>query len=102
MKEEAISWIFLATALATQKEPATLNEISMVADGINHSIPTQKELQNTFLWLQSNGYVIKSGKKYNLTTLGKRLYDEERGSSNELLVIWKNIKIRIKNIDATL
>jgi hypothetical protein len=52
MKEEqVISWIFLAIAIASQNEPTDYKSISMVADGINHAVPTQKELKNSITWL---------------------------------------------------
>ena len=36
-EEETISWIFLSIALASETEPANVQEISNIADGINHN-----------------------------------------------------------------
>jgi hypothetical protein len=48
-KEEKISWIFLSIAFASETETVDLEEISNIADGINHSIPNQKRLKNSIL-----------------------------------------------------
>jgi hypothetical protein len=57
--EQTISWIFLSIALASQTEPTDFSGISSVADGINHAVPTQKELQTSIAWLTTNGLVEK-------------------------------------------
>ena len=51
MDRQTISWIFLSTVLASQKEPADYSSISSIADGINHSVPTDKEMQSSLSWL---------------------------------------------------
>ena len=48
----------------------------MVADGINHAVPTQKEFQTSFSWLTKNGLVEKKSKKYSLTADGKTEFDK--------------------------
>ena len=68
-----ISWIFLATAFASEQEPANFESILQIADGINHAVPTHKELQTSLDWLTKNGLVEKSGKKYQLTNSGTEL-----------------------------
>ncbi len=69
--KQTISWIFLPTALATNTKPTNINGISSVADGINHAVPTQKELQTSISWLIRNELIIKQGKNYELTSKGK-------------------------------
>jgi len=54
---QTIAWIFLAIALASQTEPADFDSISTIADGINHAVPTLKELQTSLIWLINNGLV---------------------------------------------
>ena len=45
MKEsQLISWIFLATAFASEKAAANVNTISQLADGISQAIPNHEEL----------------------------------------------------------
>ncbi len=92
MKEiETISWILLAAALASQKEPCDLNSISMIADGINHSIPTEKELRTSLTWLINKGLVLKQGKKYQLTEKGMALYELVSNNTSTIFKIWKNL-----------
>jgi hypothetical protein len=48
-EEQTISWIFLAIAIGSKNSSININGISQIADGINHAIPTHKEMQNLFL-----------------------------------------------------
>lgn len=85
------SWIFLATALASQKESADLDSISMVADGINHLIPTEKELRKSLTWLIAEGLILKHEKKYMLTSLGMIKYEQATKTTRVLFKIWDNL-----------
>ncbi|MBK6840046.1 MAG: hypothetical protein IPG90_18650 [Bacteroidetes bacterium] len=51
-------------------KPTDMNGISSVADGINHAVPTHKELQTSIAWLIKNGLIVKQGRNYELTTRG--------------------------------
>jgi hypothetical protein len=94
---QTISWIFLATALATNTEPSGINGISSVADGINHAVPTQKELQASFSWLIKNKLIIKTGKNYELTSKGKSEYATASNKTETLMMIWENIELQFNN-----
>jgi hypothetical protein len=72
------AWIFLAVEYASQKEPAKLDAIIGTADGINHAIPTQKELRRCLGRLQARGLILKEGKSYSVTDAGKELADRSR------------------------
>lgn len=67
---EIYAWIFLSIG----KQPTSLRDIIAVADGINHAIPTYKELQVSFSWLQAHELVRKEGKHYLLTEVGIELH----------------------------
>ena len=95
--EQTISWIFLATALATNTKPSDINGISSVADGINHAVPTQKELQTSISWLTKRGLIIKHGKNYELTDNGKFEYETASKNIDKLLAIWKNLEIKFSS-----
>jgi hypothetical protein len=98
MKEEqTISWIFLATALASQTRPSDFQDIVLVADGINHAVPTHKELQFSLSWLTNQGLINKVGKRYELSQKGKLEYDKASKGISMLLRIWENLELRIKN-----
>ena len=91
-EDTTISWIFLATALASQKDPASFESISQIADGINHAVPTHKELQKSLTWLTKNGMVDKIGKKYQLTSTGKEAIDKAKArTTNVVLNIWDEL-----------
>ena len=94
---QTISWIFLATALATSTEPTNISGISSVADGINHAIPTQKELQKSISWLKNQGLIIKQGKKYELTSKGKLEYETASKNIQTLKDLWENIEQKLNN-----
>ena len=96
-EKRIIAWIYLALSMACESEPADLNEISMIADGINHAVPTQKELQNSTSWLMNKGLINKLGKKYTLTEKGKEDYTTAQKETKTLLKIWDNLEKRIKN-----
>jgi predicted transcriptional regulator len=89
---QTISWIFLATALASNRRPTNINGISSVADGINHAIPTQKELQNSISWLIKQGLILKQGKIYELTSDGKNEYEKASKNTKILMSIRENIE----------
>ncbi len=90
---QTISWIFLATALATNIKPTDINGISSVADGINHAVPTQKELQTSIFWLTNKELIIKQGRNYELTSKGKLEYKTASKNIQTLMKIWKNIEL---------
>lgn len=87
--KQTIAWIFLATALATNLKPTDMNGISLVADGINHAVPTHKELQTSISWLTKQGLIVKQGKSYELTGKGKLEYETASKHTDKLLEIWK-------------
>ena len=93
MKEnQIISWIFLATALASQEEPANFEGISMVADGINHCVPSEKELRNSLTWLINEELITKESKKYYLTQKGITKYELATKETKTLMKIWHNLE----------
>jgi len=95
-ENEIISWIFLATAVASQREPADFNSISIIADGINHAIPSHKELQTSLKWLINNGLVSKTGSKYILTEKGKMDYELASLQTSTYLKVWENVETELK------
>ncbi len=96
-EKRTIAWIYLSVSIASQTEPADFNGISMIADGINHAVPTQKELQNSTSWLISKGLIKKVGKKYTLTEKGKEDYTTVQKETKTLLNMWNDLEKKIKN-----
>lgn len=96
-EKRIIAWLYLAVSIASQTEPADFNGISMIADGINHAVPTQKEFQNSTSWLMSKDLIKKVGKKYTLTEKGKQDYSAAQEETKTLLKMWDNLEKKIKN-----
>ena len=82
--------------MASEAKHTDFNGISMIADGINHAVPTYKEMQSSISWLSEKGLVSKIGKKYTLTSKGKEDYEIASKGTNTLLKIWDNMEQKIK------
>ena len=95
---QIISWIFYAVAVASQEKPADIKGISMVADGINHAIPTQKELKLAIAWLLKEQLIKEEGKKYSLTKKGHINYNFARLHTTTVSNVWKNLELQLKDI----
>ena len=92
-----VSWIFLALAMASQIEPTDFRGISMIADGINHAVPTHKELQTSITWLMNKGLVDRIDKKYTLSEMGTELYKKGQSESIPLLKMWHYLENELGN-----
>ena len=98
-ESQIISWIFLATAIASKVKPTNFKGILIVADGINHSIPTENEIRNSLTWLINKDFISKESKKYCLTPKGILEYEFATREKDSILNIWKNIEhILFKNL----
>jgi predicted transcriptional regulator len=93
---ETTSWIFLATAIASKSGPADFSSISGIADGINHAVPTHKELQSSLTSLKMMGLVSNNGSKYRLTEKGKIDYEMASRETSNLFKVWENIEQMLK------
>ena len=91
-KNQTISWIFLATAGASQTKPADIKGISQIADGVNHAIPTEKEMKTSLAWLEENGWIEKKNSNYQLTKKGMVNYNFASHKTNTIMNIWKNLE----------
>ena len=93
MSESQIkSWIFLATAIASKVKPTNFKGILIVADGINHSIPTENEIRNSLTWLINKDFISKENKKYCLTPKGILEYEFAIKEKDSKMNIWKNLE----------
>ena len=69
----------------------------MIADGINHAIPTHNEMQSSIKWLIEKALIRKHGSKYDLTILGKSILDIASAKNRTTMKIWKDLEKEIKN-----
>ncbi len=90
-----ISWIFLSIAMGSQLEPITFENISLIADGINHSLPNKKEINSSISYLLKKNLIIKNGKKYLLSENGNTIYLKSSNGNKTILKIWENIEMTL-------
>jgi hypothetical protein len=95
--KRTISWVYLAISMASDNGPADFSAISMIADGINHAIPTHMEMQTSISWLSEKRLVSKVGNKYTLTPKGKDDFEIASKGTNTLLNLWDNLEQKIIN-----
>jgi hypothetical protein len=88
---QTYSWIFYALAAVRNNEGASVRDIEAVADGINHAVPTQKELASSLSWTESQGLVVKTGKKIFLTDRGREFADRFFERPGSAMKTWDRI-----------
>ena len=93
-----LSWILYALDGASGSNGANCNAISEVADGINHAVPTQKEMNESLKWLSQNKLATKVGSYYMVTNEGKRLLTNARMHSDTVSGVWKALTFQIEKI----
>jgi predicted transcriptional regulator len=86
------SWIFLAISVAAEVRPSDFAGISMIADGINHAVPTHKEMQTSISYLLGKELIEKKRNKYSLTPKGASLIGQAKLNKNTYLQIWKELE----------
>jgi predicted transcriptional regulator len=93
------SWIFLSIAMASQNGPASISDITTIADGINHSVPTHIELQSSIKYLINNRMLIIESRKYSLTSLGIDIFNDAKKRSNTIFIIWDLLDAKLSALD---
>ena len=96
--EQFISWIFLSIAVASENNPASYREIAMIGDGINHAVPTEKELQTSILWLIKKGLILKRAKKYELSEKGKKEIENVSNKDMGYLKMMEKLELNFKTL----
>ena len=90
-----ISWILYALEGASSNEGAKCRDISLVADGINHAVPTQKEMSESLKWLCQNNLAVKVGSFYRVTDDGKLFLSSARSTSATIAGVWHALTLQI-------
>lgn len=97
-KDKTAAWIFMATAIAARTGGANVIGIAEIADGINHSLPTDQEIQTSLDRLLELGLIIESGENYAVTSKGKQQYELSDKNSGSLFAIWEKLENQIKTL----
>lgn len=87
-KAQTHAWLFLSVP----DEPAPLQDVIAAADGINHAIPTDRELQVSLGWLRAQGLVKKVGRKYSRTPAGVAV--RAACSAKTIMKTWDTVAAR--------
>lgn len=82
------AWILYSLAGSSQQALASFAAISKVADGINHAVPTNKEMQASLKWLMENGMAQKQGSGYQLTDNGAAIMESARKGNASISQVW--------------
>ena len=82
------TWIFLSLS----EEPSSVREITDVADGVNHAVPTQEELRSAFQWLSARGLSKQDGTKYSFTQEGAILRKKCVGPKMTIRESWASVE----------
>lgn len=85
----------MATAMASENRPATLENISATADYINHAVPTAEELETSLSWLIAKELVAKTDNNFALTAKGKAEYVAASKRSRAVMKIWEKIETKL-------
>ncbi|WP_309387902.1 hypothetical protein, partial [Cerasicoccus frondis] len=94
------SWIFYAASAVGAEKGVKHREIESVADGINHAVPTQKEISSSMKWLESKGLLRKEGKKVLLTDVGKELATRLKEKPGGVMKVWERITKEFEHLGA--
>ncbi len=86
------SWIFYATALASEQSPAKWADVSLLADGINHAVPTHKEMQGAMSFCIEQGLIRSAGKRVELTSAGSDLLSSCSHDLDIYLDVWRRLE----------
>jgi hypothetical protein len=93
---QTVAWIFYAVAGASGQSPADFRGISMVADGINHAVPTHKELQGSLSWLCRAGFIVRSTQGYAVTSDGETLMKNAQQKGSTTMGVWKELTHQVE------
>ena len=91
---ETFAWILLSVP----ERGGKLQDLIAMADGINHAIPTHRELQTSLGWLKSYGFVVKEGRNFLLTELGTDLLARARSAKQTMMRTWERVTAELDSL----
>jgi hypothetical protein len=96
IEKQTIAWIFYAIALASKNAPASVKDIQMAADAINHAVPSEAELGLSFRWLKDTGWIEKKGGFYGLTEIGQTILESNSSKQKPLFSVWESLTAEVE------
>jgi len=97
---QTYAWIFYATSIAASNQPAKRREIEAFADGINHAVPTHKEMAASFAWAESKGLLKRDGKTIQLTNEGRRFASQFTEKTSSAMKTWDRMTTAFEGMGA--
>ncbi|WP_457095881.1 hypothetical protein [Lysobacter sp. P5_B9] len=94
-----VAWIFLAIDF-TDLERAWLTDILHAADAINHAVPLERELKSSIQFLTSHGMIIKTGKSFRVTELGRDMLKSAHDGAANVFGVWRALEAQIASLGA--
>jgi len=94
------AWIFLAASAGASTRAVVFREIEAVADGINHAVPTHKEMSASIRWAESKGLIQKVGKQIRLTDEGRAFAAQFAEKSESAMKSWDHITAAFERMGA--
>src|SRR4051794_4005751 len=85
------SWILLALVYGASEQPADLQQIIKVADGINHAIPTAEELDGALNRLLAAGFVVGVAAGFLATPLAANFVSRVSTPRKPVLDVWDDL-----------
>jgi hypothetical protein len=91
---QIFSWILLSV----HEHGSTRRQISEMADGINHAVPTHREMETSLRWLQERGFVREDGNRFMLTDTGSALIARFSSATRPILQTWHAVSDAIQEM----
>ena len=96
-----IAWIFYAIEMASSESMADSRSIKLLADGINHAVPTDREMQSSTRWLLNAGLIYKSDKKYGITPDGRSIFANANMGALTISKVWSRLTKELESLHLT-
>lgn len=97
---QTYAWIFYAASAAANNQGAKHREIEAVADGINHALPTEKEMRASLEWTESRGLLRRVGRVIQLTDKGRTFASKFTGKPGSVMKTWDRITAAFEGMGA--
>src|SRR5713226_7645539 len=91
---QIFSWILLSV----DEHGSTRRQISEIADGINHAVPTHQEMEMSLRWLQERGLVREDENRFAVTSTGAALIDRFRRPERPIMQTWHAVADAIQQL----